>query len=331
MDERVPAWMLSLAEWALANHCDFSSFDRELTDCEASALIDYVDPWTPPKNNDQHILSCMERLVNLKHMDLSHRQLTSLPDSLRYLTQLKEIDLRANGLREIPEYFTEFMHLKKLTLAKNRLDSWSFINSLNQLEYLNLADNHLKTFPCLDASQSSIITLILDQNEINSIPQIITEFKALSHISLTHNLVMDMEIISTKPSHAISIFLDDQKIIIDEVDLSVQKLTDHRSLSAYQLSLYHDWVKRLYDWADKNAISGPVPLNDLHFSYRPKSHADYFNEDDWINVLMAVLSEPIPKDIDQLLELTRLELYNFQLTDLTADIGYLMAVETRLT
>ncbi|MBP9841347.1 MAG: leucine-rich repeat domain-containing protein [Simkaniaceae bacterium] len=111
-------------------------------------------------------------LQKITHLDLTETHLTSLPDSIKYLSALKKLILIENrevttipetlknltnletlrvrccGLRRFPEAVEHLPKLKKLDLYSNKLQSVpDFIGNLSTLKLLNLSHNELREFP----------------------------------------------------------------------------------------------------------------------------------------------------------------------------------------
>lgn len=59
---------------------------------------------------------------DLKHLDFSDNELTSIPDYFAELTNLETVDLRNHLFREFPAVLTKMTHLKKIDLRISRVD-----------------------------------------------------------------------------------------------------------------------------------------------------------------------------------------------------------------
>ena len=72
----------------------------------------------------------LERLPQLKHLNLSHNQLTSIPESIGRLSQLVSLDLSNNKLTELP---SSLRGLTQLQVQVQTLIQVSFEQQANKL------------------------------------------------------------------------------------------------------------------------------------------------------------------------------------------------------
>ena len=91
----------------------------------------------------------LNELKNLKRLDLSSNQLTSIPKELGALKNLKILYLSYNQLTSIPKELGELKNLEYLHLYYNKLTSIpKELGELKNLEYLFLHNNPLNDFRC---------------------------------------------------------------------------------------------------------------------------------------------------------------------------------------
>ena len=84
------------------------------------------------------------KLVNLEILYLGANQLSSLPDSIGNMTNLKRLDLTNNQLTSLPESIGRLTNLEELYLTGNQLTSLpDWIGRLTNLKVLNLSNNQL--------------------------------------------------------------------------------------------------------------------------------------------------------------------------------------------
>ena len=81
-------------------------------------------------------------------LDLSHNELQTIPESLRYFTEVRVLDLYRNKLETLPEYIGDFTQLQKLHLEYNSLTTLpESIGRLHRLKQLFLHSNDLLSLP----------------------------------------------------------------------------------------------------------------------------------------------------------------------------------------
>ncbi|KAJ1916456.1 hypothetical protein H4219_003763 [Mycoemilia scoparia] len=81
-------------------------------------------------------------------LDLSHNNITVLPEAVARLDQLRRLHLQHNQLRELPASLTTLRNLELLTVSDNNLVTLdSSIGQLERLEILDISNNLLTTIP----------------------------------------------------------------------------------------------------------------------------------------------------------------------------------------
>ncbi|XP_055024396.2 extracellular matrix protein 2 [Misgurnus anguillicaudatus] len=110
-------------------------------------------------------------LLKLEYLDLSHNKLVHVPSFLP--AGLRQLSLHHNQIERIPGYV--FGHLRlgldSLHLSYNRLRE----DGINEVSFLGL--------------YNSLSELLLDHNQLRSIPRGILQLKALQHLRLNHNYI----------------------------------------------------------------------------------------------------------------------------------------------
>lgn len=114
-------------------------------------------------------LSCALPWLELQTVNFSYNSITALDDSLQLLNALRVLDLSHNKVQDCEHYLT----------------------TLSELEYLNLAYNFLSKVPNLGIfSQSKLLTLILRNNELDSINGV-EQLVNLQHLDVAYNLLLE--------------------------------------------------------------------------------------------------------------------------------------------
>ena len=117
----------------------------------------------------------LDALANLKDLDLSNNELSTLPRGcFTGLTSLEYLNLKENQLSTLPPgCFTGLDSLTNLFLAKNQLSTLppGCFTGLTALILLHLDQNHLSTLPpgCF-IGLNSLKYLFLNRNQLNTLP-----------------------------------------------------------------------------------------------------------------------------------------------------------------
>jgi tetratricopeptide (TPR) repeat protein/GTPase SAR1 family protein len=133
-------------------------------------------------------------------MDLSNKNLTSIPPEIFDLTNLISLNLSNNYIAEIPTAIGNLTNLTSLDLRNNRIAIIpEALNKLTNLTTLWLDRNRIAIIPDALANLTNLTTLWLNRNQINEIPQWLQEFKNLEKLDLRGNpLPIPREILGTK-------------------------------------------------------------------------------------------------------------------------------------
>jgi leucine-rich repeat protein SHOC2 len=159
------------------------------------------------------------RIDRASQLDLSHRQLTLLPDSIGNIYTLKKLYVEGNKLTELPEGIGNLANLTELSLENNSLsylpesignlsnlthlfsgwNSLSYlpesIGNLSNLTHLFLSCNYIDRLPGNLGNLRNLIELELGHNNLNNLPTSIINFSNLIEISLDANPIDDLSIL----------------------------------------------------------------------------------------------------------------------------------------
>ena len=132
------------------------------------------------------------KLENLKHLDLSRHNWTSIPASISNLKNLESLNLHYNSIEgNIPSYIGELSNLANLDLSYNYLTGSlpQSLGNLTQLEALNLALNSLSgEIPSYIGNLSKLEELRLSMNQFSGqLPQSVTRLTMLKTLDLSDN------------------------------------------------------------------------------------------------------------------------------------------------
>ncbi|KAG7202197.1 hypothetical protein KM043_015874 [Ampulex compressa] len=122
------------------------------------------------KSFDRQIL----RLQNLKVLNLSENQLSSLPKELGNLPHLQELVIAQNQL------------------GKGTISKWLWLDQVaikSNLRLLDISDNLLQELPKQIGKLDALVTLKVRQNMLRSLPQSIGNLPSLRYLDLSKNLL----------------------------------------------------------------------------------------------------------------------------------------------
>jgi small GTP-binding protein len=160
--------------------------------------------------DNQEILRLIEQAAKEGRttLDLSGKQLTSLPPEIARLTNLTRLDLSNNRLTSLPPEVASLRNLTSLDLSNNQLTSLSpEIAKLADLTDLSIFENQLTSLPPEIAKLTKLAKLGLTQNQLTSLPQEITTLTGLTELHLGGNRLATMPPEITKLTNLTSLNL----------------------------------------------------------------------------------------------------------------------------
>lgn len=146
---------------------------RAVTDDLCRLTFQGLDHWPPT-------LSC---LPTLRAIDLSHNQLTLLPDSVHAQFNLRVLRLTENRLERLPAMLGRLRCLTELSVGHNRLTDVDAITRLLMLRRLDLGRNRLTTLPDDVGRLGQLRDLWLNDNPLRTLPR---SFANLANLRFLH-------------------------------------------------------------------------------------------------------------------------------------------------
>ncbi|CAL8324115.1 unnamed protein product [Merluccius merluccius] len=139
----------------------------------------------------------LNKTVHLRVLDLSHNRIREdriAPRAWMHLLKLESLDLSHNKLVHVPSFLP--MGLRQLILHHNQIEmipGYVFGHLNPGLDSLQLSNNRLQDHGMDQVSflglTSSLAELLLDHNQLHSVPRGLLQLKNLQHLSLNHNLI----------------------------------------------------------------------------------------------------------------------------------------------
>ncbi|MBD8151213.1 hypothetical protein IFT37_02535 [Pseudomonas fluorescens] len=127
--------------------------------------------------SDRHA-AFLDNFPHLRDLDLSHNQLTRLPETLGKLKRLRRLHLERNAIvldEAAMATLARLKRLKQLELAGNPLGQAPDISQMPALSLLNLRDTHIKDWPAglVGRSRARGFQLDLSENPITQLPHVV--------------------------------------------------------------------------------------------------------------------------------------------------------------
>src|ERR1035437_799883 len=130
---------------------------------------------------------------NVRELDLSGWNLTTIPDSIAQLTQLQQLYLKNSRITDIPDSLGELAQLRGLNLSDNQITAIpSFLVELGDLQSLRLSGNRITAIPDSLSRLARLRALCLSSNQITEIPDSLTRLSQLRYLDLSGNRITDI-------------------------------------------------------------------------------------------------------------------------------------------
>ena len=170
------------------------------------------------------------KLTNLTSLDLSETQLTSLPPEIAKLTNLTSLNLDYNQLTSLPPEITKLTNLTSLDLGFNPLTSLPpEITKLANLTSLGLRYTGLTNVPPEIAKLTNLTILVLGGNQLTAVPVEIAKLTKLTELYLWENQLTSVPSEITNLTNLTNLSLSGNQLT--SVPPEITKLTNLTSLS----------------------------------------------------------------------------------------------------
>lgn len=130
----------------------------------------------------------IEKLLELKELNISNKQIEKLPKELVLLKNIYLLDLSFNKLKTLPKEFKEFTNLKLLNLEANEFENIpEAIFQMRALTFLTIKSNLITSIPSSISNLKKLRYLCICQNKIVKIPKEIKDLKDLEDFCMHRN------------------------------------------------------------------------------------------------------------------------------------------------
>lgn len=167
-------------------------------------------------------------LKQITKLDLSNKNLKSIPKDVFLCTNLTKLILCDNNIREIPKEISLLQKLKVLDLSNNKINVlYADIFRIPKLITLNVANNNLKTIP-RQISESRIKNIFLQNNQITKVFE--EQISKIVNLNISHNQIEEFSVnkFDSKLKH---IWISDNPI--KKISLNWVYLHNIKSIYAY--------------------------------------------------------------------------------------------------
>ncbi len=198
-------------------------------------------------------------------LNLSNKNLKTIPNNLYQYTNLEKLDLSKNRITSIPKDILKLRKLRTLDLSFNQIKVLhSSIFKLPKLRILNLHGNQIEHLP-KQLAESKITTLILSKNKIKALDKDLV--KHITKLDIVDNpmLYVDEPIIKNSempkvPSVQLPMNKDEKKETImnkKKIFISYAHVDEkfHNRLMTH-LSVLKKYIGGFEEWSDKKIHAG---------------------------------------------------------------------------
>jgi hypothetical protein len=131
--------------------------------------------------------------TQLRELFLEYNKLTLLPPTLGNLVNVKQLDLNTNKLTHLPREIGNLRQLETLDLSYNQLTSLPLeIGNLTALSVLNLSNNLLSVLPAEIGNLQELVNLDVSKNQLSSLPAGFYNLSFLTNLQLSHNKITSL-------------------------------------------------------------------------------------------------------------------------------------------
>ncbi len=148
-----------------------------------------------------------ERTVNL-----SGKQIRTIPEELRNNKLIEELDVSNNQIAVLPEWISELTTLKRLILRSNKIENLPNLNTLADLQFLDLGHNALSVVNNSFSGLSKLQYLILERNFIENADFVFNGLHNLKYLYFASNKLKKISDNIGECKELIGLYVDNNKL-----------------------------------------------------------------------------------------------------------------------
>merc|ERR1719210_523255 len=134
--------------------------------------------------------ACMDNLILKTKLDISHKDITSLPESFGQLKALQNFDINCNLLSSLPESFGQLMALQQLDISETELTSLpKSFGQLKALQNFDINCNQLSSLPESFGQLKALQNLNINCNKLSSLPENFCQLTMLQDLEIQCNML----------------------------------------------------------------------------------------------------------------------------------------------
>lgn len=167
-------------------------------------------------------------------LNLTSKNLTVIPEEIRFLSSLKMLSVADNNLTSVPPAILQLHGLTHLTLSQNLLTGLpEEVAELSSLTHLGLELNQFTDLPVVVTQLTELTRLYLSDNQLTDLPEEIAELSNLTHLHLGNNQFTNFPIAITQLTGLTNLELNDNQLngipeeIADLINLISLKVDDN--------------------------------------------------------------------------------------------------------
>ncbi|AEF85913.1 leucine Rich Repeat domain protein [Treponema primitia ZAS-2] len=198
----------------------------------------------------------IEKLTELRELDVSYGTFTSLPEGIGKLTALTKLSINNSNVSVLPDSIGNLRELVDFSLYRTEIRALpETIGNLSKLSSLNLRDLHIQSLPESIGNLSGLTSLDLSGLYIQSLPKSIGNLSGLHYLSLKDTKISALPDSIGNFTNLTNLNLEGTEI--DSLTESIGKISSLKSLS-----LKKSKIKNL-----PNSIGNLASLAVLDLSY----------------------------------------------------------------